>query len=200
MEPQWEFLTKTIHDPSIFCAMVTAIATVLMVFATIALVWVGVIPLVRERKAEFAERFRLELFTPGAQKIFFLAAQGFLRFEVDATSGVGFFMIIQAQENIIEQRLRQIFGEQRSVLTFEMDDQFLAPLEEVAHYESIGVIDFEDVYRSFADFVDVAVTNKAIQEYVQWLRKRAGWKVYAQLETLHAKLKAAEKKRKKIIR
>ncbi len=154
----------------------------------------------RERKAEFAERFRLELFTPGAQKIFFLAAHGFLRFEVDATSGVGFFMIIQAQENIIEQRLRQIFGEQRSVLTFEMDDQFLAPLEEVAHYESIGVIDFEDVYRSFADFVDVAVTNKAIQEYVQWLRKQAGWKVYAQLETLHAKLKAAEKKRKKIIR
>jgi hypothetical protein len=200
MEPRWEFLTKTIYDPAIFWAMVTATATVLLVFATIALVWVGVIPLVRERKAEFAERFRLELFTPGAQKIFFLAAHGFLRFEVDASSGVGFFMIIQAQENIIEQRLRQIFGEQRSVLTFEMDDQFLAPLEEVAHYESIGVIDFEDVYRSFADFVDVAVTNRAIQEYVQWLRKRAGWKVYAQLETLHAKLKAAEKKRKKIIR
>jgi hypothetical protein len=31
-EPEWEFLTKTIFDPAIFWAMVTAVATVFLVF------------------------------------------------------------------------------------------------------------------------------------------------------------------------
>jgi len=78
MEPEWEFWTKTIYDPAIFWAMVTAVATVTLVFATIGLVWIGLIPLVRNRKAELAERFKEELLTPSAKGIFFLAAHGFL--------------------------------------------------------------------------------------------------------------------------
>jgi hypothetical protein len=70
MKPEWEFLTKTIYDPAIFWVMVTAIATVALVLATIGLVWIGLIPLVRSKKAELAERFKEELLTPSAQRIF----------------------------------------------------------------------------------------------------------------------------------
>jgi hypothetical protein len=99
-------------------------------------------------------------------------------------------MIIEPQENIIKQRLEQIFEKQRIVLTFEMDDEFLQPLEELAHYEEKKVVDFKDVYRMFADYVDAAMSNSAIKQYLAWLRGIAGWKVYANLEKLHAKLKA----------
>jgi hypothetical protein len=145
---------------------------------------------VRARRAELAESFRAELLTPSAQKIFFLVSHGFLQFKVDGTTQRGFFMIIDPQENIIKQRLQQIFEDQRIVLTFEMDDEFLQPLEEPAHYEEKKVIPFEDVNRMFADYVDVAMNNSALKEYISWLRGIAGWNVYANLERLHAKLKA----------
>jgi hypothetical protein len=47
MEAEWEWLTRTIYDPSIFWVMVTAVATVLLFLATLALVLVGAIPLVK---------------------------------------------------------------------------------------------------------------------------------------------------------
>lgn len=190
MKPEWEWFTKTVYDPAIFWVMVTALATIALVVVTILLVVVGAIPLVRARKAELAEGFRAELWTPSARKIFFLASHGFLDFKVDATTKRGFFMIIEPQENIIKQRLGQIFEDQRIVLTFEMDDEFLQPLEELAHYEEKKVLDFEDVYRMFADYVDVAMSNSAIKQYIAWLRGVAGWNVYANLARLHAKLKA----------
>jgi len=190
MKPEWEWLTKTIYDPAIFWVMVTAIATIALVVVTIFLVVVGAIPLVRARRAQLAEEFRAELLTPSARKIFFLASHGFLEFKVDDTTKRGFFMIIEPQENIIKQRLEQIFDEQRIVLTFEMDDEFLQPLEELAHYEENKVVDFKDVYRMFADYVDVAMSNSAIRQYITWLRGVAGWRVYSNLERLHAKLKA----------
>ncbi|HEU0047819.1 MAG TPA: hypothetical protein VFQ43_09480, partial [Nitrososphaera sp.] len=85
MKPEWEFITKTIYDPAIFWAMVTAVATVLLVAATVGLVWIGLIPLINARKAEFADRFRSELLSSSAEKIFFLVAHGFVEFRVDPT-------------------------------------------------------------------------------------------------------------------
>jgi hypothetical protein len=189
MEPQWEFWTKTIYDPAIFWAMVTALATVLLVAATLLLVWIGIIPLVRARRADLGERFRSELLRPSTQKIFFLAAHGLFRFQTDPTTRIGYFMIIQAQENIIDQRLRQLLGEQRIVLTFEMDDEFLSPLEEMARDEEKNVLDFEYVFRNFGDYVDVAMRNEEIRRYVMWLREKAqNPNLYVNLEKLHAKL------------
>lgn len=86
MKAECEFLTKTIYGPAFFWAMVTAVATVLLVAATVGLVWVGLIPLINARKAEFADRFRSELLSPSAEKIFFLVAHGFAEFRVDSTT------------------------------------------------------------------------------------------------------------------
>jgi hypothetical protein len=98
MKPQWEFLVKTIYDPAIFWVMVTAVATVLLVAATVVLVWIGLIPLINARKAEFADRFRSELLSPTAEKIFFLVSHGFVEFKVAPTTKRPFFLIIEPSE------------------------------------------------------------------------------------------------------
>ena len=192
MEPQWKFLTDSIYDAAIFWAMVAAVATVALVFATIGLVWIGLIPLVRSKKAELAERFKQELLTPSAQGIFFLAAHGFLTFVVDKQGGgreVGYFAIIKLTENIMQQRLDQMFGDQRIVMTFEMDDEILAPLEEVAYYEKHGEIEFEDVYRIFGDYIDVCWLNTEIVKYINWVRAKTKSDAYKNMEALQNKLR-----------
>jgi hypothetical protein len=192
MNQEWEFLTKTIYDPAIFWVMVTAVATVALVFATIGLVWIGLVPLVRSKKAALAERFKEELLTPSAQGIFFLAAHGFLTFVIDRQSGdreMGYFAIIKLNENIMQQRLDQMFGEQRIVMTFEMDDEILAPLEEVAYYEKRGEVEFDDVYRIFGDYIDVCWSNKEIVRYIDWLRERMKIDAYKNMEALHTRLR-----------
>jgi hypothetical protein len=196
MKPEWEFLTKTIYDPAIFWAMVTAVATVLLVAATVGLVWIGLIPLINARKAEFADRFRSELLSSSAEKIFFLVAHGFVEFRVDPTTKRPYFFIIEASENIIKQRIEQMLDGQRIILTFEIDDEILSPLEEVAYYEEKKVLDFDYVYETFADHIDVFMSNKEVVKYITWMRETTGMDVYRKLEKLHAKIKqhAAEVK------
>jgi hypothetical protein len=192
MQPEWEFLTKTIFDPGVFWLMVTAVATVALVLATVGLVWIGLIPLVRSKKAELAERFKEELLTASSQEIFFLAAHGFLTFVVDKQPTgreIGYFSIIKLNENIMQQRLDQMFGEQRIVMTFEMDDEILAPLEEVAYYEKHGEIEFEDVYRIFGDYIDVCWSNGEIVKYISWLRRTAKADAYKNMEALHYRIR-----------
>jgi len=192
MEPEWEFWIKTLLDPAIFWLALTAIATVSLVVATIALVWIGLIPLVRSKKAELAERFREELLSPPAQTIFFLAAHGFLKFALYKRadgSEIPYFEIIKPTENIMLERLSQIFGNQRIVMTFEMDDRLLAPLDELAYYEKRGEIEFEDAYRIFADYIDVCWRNKELVEYVEWARKHLKPDLYANMEELHKKIR-----------
>src|SRR6266849_9097444 len=157
MKTEWEWLTKTIYEPEVTWAMVTAIATVLLVIGTAILAWAGVLPLFRARRAELTERFREELLTPTAKRILFLLAHNLLDFRTDPTTGSGFFFIMPAPENIIAQRLEQILGPQRIVLTFEMDDEILAPLQEVAYYEADGAIDFDDAFRIFGQQIDIAM-------------------------------------------
>jgi hypothetical protein len=192
MKPEWEFWVQSIYEPAIFWAMVTAVATVALVGATIGLVWIGLLPLVRSRKAELAERFKEELLTASAQRIFFLAAHNFLTFVIDKQPGgreIGYFAITKLNENIMQQRLDQMFGEQRIVMTFEIDDQILAPLEEVAYYEKHGEVEFGDVYRIFGDYIDVCWRNAEIVKYIKWLRERQKADAYANMEALHQKLR-----------
>ena len=199
MKPQWEFWTKTIYDPAIFWAFVTAVATVLLVVATILLVWVGLIPLVRSKKAELAERLKTELLTPRAELMFFLVAHGFLKFAVYKRpngSEIGYFEIIKADENIIQDRMRQIVGEQRIFMTYEMDDYLLSPLEEVAYYTERKEIAFKDAYRIFGDYIDACWQNKEVVKYIDWLRKHLKADAYRRTEALQKTLRAHYEKLK----
>jgi hypothetical protein len=173
--------------------MLTAVATVALVLATIGLVWIGLIPLVRSKKAELAERIKEELLTPSARRIFFLASHGFLKFVIDKQGGereIGYFMIIKPSENIMQQRLDQMFGDQRIVMTFEMDDEILAPLEEVAYYEKHHEMRFKDVYRIFGDYFDVCLSNLEIVKYINWVRSHLKADAYKNMEALQKKLRA----------
>jgi hypothetical protein len=192
MKPEWEFWTQSIYEPAIVWAMVAAVATVALVGATIGLVWIGLIPLVRSKKAELAERFKDELLTASARGIFFLAAHNFLQFVIDKQDGnreIGYFAITKLNENIMQQRLDQMFGEQRIVMTFEIDDQILAPLEEIAYYEKQGEVEFRDVYRIFGDYIDVCWQNAEIVKYIRWIRERQKADAYVNMEALHKKLR-----------
>jgi hypothetical protein len=205
MHYEWLFLTKTIYDPEVFWVMVTALMTALLVIGTFVLARMSYLPLVkaqqdeiRTRRAVLAERFRDELLQPAAQKIFFLAAHGFLQFEVNRRNDedhIGYFTMFHVEPNILQQRLDQITEGQQIVMTFEMDDRILSPLQEVAYYEARGAIDFEDVFRIFADHIDVCFANKEIVKYVAWIRERAP-AVYKDLEKLHKKIKHHDALRK----
>jgi hypothetical protein len=203
MHYEWLFLTKSIYDPEIFWMMVTALATIALVIGTGILATTSYLPLVRARRDEIrarnallTERFRNELLTPSAQKIFFLASHGFLNFAVDrhnGKEGMAYFSIIKVEPPVFQQRLDEIVGEQRIIMTFELDDQILNPLNEVAHYEKLGEIEFEDVYRIFADYIGVCFQSSAVSAYIEWMRTRVKFEVFSELEQLYTKIEVRKK-------
>jgi hypothetical protein len=200
MKPELEFLTKTIYEPEVFWAMLVAVATVILTVATVALVFVGAMPLVRAKKAELAERFREELLAPETKKLFFLASHGFLEFvrnEKNGVEGMPYFAIVHVEPPIVKERMDQIYGDQRIVMTFEMDDQLLAPLQEMAYYVERKSIRFNDAFRIFGDYVDICFSNAEILKYITWIRRKPGAaEVYKSLEELHKKMKAHNEKRR----
>jgi hypothetical protein len=101
--------------------------------------------------------------------------------------GMAFFQIQQMEGNIFQQRLNQIAGEQRIVMTYEIDDRILAPLEEVAFYERDGELDFEDVFRVFGTYFDIVFSNREIRRYITWLRERAS-DAYRNAENLYERM------------
>jgi hypothetical protein len=96
----------------------------------------------------------------------------------------------------MQERLEQIVGKQRIVMTFEMDDYFLAPLEEVAYYEKHHELDFNDVYRIFGDYIDVCWQNSEIVKYIKWVRANYKANVYRNMEALQTKLRSHYEKLK----
>lgn len=191
MQPDWEWLTKTIYDPAVFWAMVTAVATVLLVTATSLLVWVGVIPLVRNKQADLAERLRQDFLSSLAQNVLFLAAHNLLIFVSEpprtGIEGMAFFQIQQMDGNIFQQRLVQIVGDQRIFMTFEIDDRILTPLEEVAFYVKDGELTFDDAFRVFGTYFDIIFSNREMQRYITWLRQRAP-DAYMRAEQLYERM------------
>ena len=200
MKTEWEFLTKTIYDPAIFWTMAVAVATVVLALATVALVLVGALPLVRAKKAELAERFREELLAPETKKLFFLASHGFLEFvrnQKNGVEGMPYFAIVHVQPPILKERMDQIYLGQRIVMTFEMDDQLLAPLQEMAYYVDKKAIRFADAFRIFGDYVDICFSNPEILNYITWIRRKPGAAgVYKSLEELHKRMRSHDAKRR----
>jgi hypothetical protein len=176
MHNEWLFVTKTIYDPEVFWAMITALATVGLLGATIALVWIGIIPLVRNKRADLVERLRQDFLTSLVENILFLAGHNLLVFvrEIQRTGmeGTAFFEIRRMDGNIFQQRLVQIVGDQRIIMTFEVEDHILSPLEEVAYYEEHGELDFEDAFRVFGTYFDICFSSREIQRYITWIRER----------------------------
>lgn len=193
MQPQWEWVTKTIYDPVVFWAMVTAVATVLLVAATGLLVWVGVIPLVRNKQADLTERLRQDFLSPIAENVLFLAGHNLLIFVSDpprtGIEGMAFFQIQQMDGNIFQQRLIQIVGNQQIFMTFEIDDRVLTPLEEVAFYVQHGELTYDDAFRVFGGYFDIIFSNREMQRYITWLRQRLP-DAYRRAEQLYERMNA----------
>jgi hypothetical protein len=68
-------------------------------------------------------------------------------------------------------------------------------LDEIAHYEEQGTVEFEGAFRSFADYVDVCMSNPEIRKYLEWIREKKP-DAYSRLELLHKKMKAHDAARR----
>lgn len=68
MKPEWEFLTKTIFDPGVFWAMLTAVATAFLVFFAV----LPLRDLAKTRRTELVRHLRDDFLTARIKAIMFL--------------------------------------------------------------------------------------------------------------------------------
>lgn len=193
MNPEWEFLTKTLYDPAIFWSMATAVCTFLLVLATAALVWVGFVQLrqlVKTSKADFVDRLKRDFFTVEARRLIFLVEHDFLDFHQPAGE-IPYFTIRPVAAVPMRNRMRELEVEGGSISTFTFDDVLLGPLEDVATFEAIGNVELETVYSFFSAYIDDVMTNTALLSYIHWARQDSNAPdLYVNLERLHQKLAA----------
>jgi hypothetical protein len=168
-EPEWEFLTKTIFDPAIFWAMVTAVATVFLVFF-------AVLPLreiAKTRRTELVRHLREDFLTFRIKAIMFLINHNLIDYEQDADT-TPFFSFARISNDPAQSRIQETLGDTVVLSIFEIDDDILNPLEEVAVLAFARSITFEDVYALFGNFMQSVVQNEAIQRHIRDMRRNSG--------------------------
>jgi hypothetical protein len=168
-EPEWEFLTKTIFDPTIFWAMLTAVATVFLVlFAAWPLRGIA-----KTRRTELVRHLKEDFLTPRTKAIMFLINHNLIDYEPDADT-TPFFTFARISGESAQGRIQGTFGETAVLSIFEIDDDILNPLEEVAVLAFAKSITFEDVYALFGNFMQSVAQNEAIQRHIRDMRTNRG--------------------------
>jgi hypothetical protein len=163
MKPEWKFLTDTFFEAAVFWVMITAVAS-------IALVILGVIPLIRSKKTELAESLKKDFWVREARVIWFLV--GYHLFRFDPVSGL--FAVTAAGNDGLREQIRELLGERRFFTTAEVNNFLLNPLEQMAMFAHIKAIRIEDAYILFGDYVSVVVNDDAIATYILFVRERDG--------------------------
>jgi hypothetical protein len=190
MKPEWEFLTKTIFDPGVFWAMLTAVATASLVF-------VAVLPLrdlAKTRRTELVRRLRDDFLTARIKAIMFLINHNFLEY-VEHAGATPFFSFARIGGDPSRNLIREALGDTVVLSIFEVDDDLLNPLEEVAVLAFTKSITFEDVYALFGSFMKSTVENEAIQNHIHDMRRNQGaMNAFMNLERIVPKLNRLDAK------
>jgi hypothetical protein len=169
MKPEWEFLTKSIYDPGIFWVMVTAVATLCLVI----LAAIPLRDLARARRTELVRHLKDDFVTPQIKAIMFLLNHNLIEYREDPRS-TPFFSFARISNDPAQGRIRETLGDRVVLSAFEVDDDLLNPLEEVAVLAFAKSIAFEDVYALFGTFMKSTVENEAIQKHVRDVRRNQG--------------------------
>jgi hypothetical protein len=164
MKPEWEFLTKSIYDPEVFWVMVTAVATVFLVILAAVPLW----SLAKTRRTDLVRRLRDDFWTTRARAILYLVDHGMLQYVADNPP---YFSIAGISYDPAEHRMRDAFGDRAVISAFEIDDELLNPLEEVAALAYGKAISLEDVYALFGNFMKSTAQNAEIQKHIADVRK-----------------------------
>jgi hypothetical protein len=163
MKTDWEFLTRTMYEPEVFWAMLTAIATLSLVFLAAAPLW----DLAKTRRTELARRLREEFWTPRMKAIMFLIDHNLIEYQPGAPS---FFSFARVTMDPAQSLIAQTLGDTVVLSSFEIDDYLLNPLEEVALLAFAKSITFDDVYAFFGNFIKSTVENEEIQKHIHNIR------------------------------
>jgi hypothetical protein len=192
MKTDWEFLTKTIYDPAIFWGMVTA-------FATVFLALFAVFPLrdlARTRRTELAWRLRENFWTPRMQAIMYLIDHGLLDYE--PTPLPPSFAFPRINDDPGQSFVSEHLGDRIVLSAFEIDDQLLNPLVDIALSASVGSITFEDVHALFGNAIKSTAEDPAIQAHIRDMRRNPRFsKAWIEIERIIPKLDEIDKKLEK---
>jgi hypothetical protein len=167
MKTEWEFLTKTLFDPGIFWVMVTALAS-------IAVVIVAAVPLrslANSRKTEVARRLREDFWTPRVRAMMFLVNHGLLEYEAGP---LPLFSFARISGDPAEIWIKQTLGDRTVLSIFEIDDELLNPLQEVATLAFVGAFSSNDVYGLFGNAMKSINEDEEIQKHILDMRTRPG--------------------------
>ncbi len=164
MKPEWEWVTQTIFKPEVFWVMITAIATLaLVIFAALPLR-----SLAKTRRTDLARRLRDDFWTPRARVMMFLVDHNLLQY---VPGDPPYFSIAQISGDPAQARVQEAFGDRALISIFEIDDELLNPLEEVAALAFAKSVDLEDVYALFGNFIGSTVENEQIRRHIEDVRR-----------------------------
>jgi hypothetical protein len=167
MKPEWDFLTKSIYDPEVFWVMVTAVATVFLVILAAVPLW----SLAKTRRTDLVRRLKDDFWTTRVKAIMFLIDHNLIEYTEDQ---MPFFSFARISNDPARGLLSQTLGDTVVLSAFEIDDEILNPLEEVATLAFAKSIAFEDVYAFFGNVIESTVENKEIQKHIGDVRTHRG--------------------------
>lgn len=102
MKPEWEFLTKTIFDPGVFWAMLTAVATAFLVFFAV----LPLRELAKTRRTELERRLRDDFLTARIKAIMFLINHDLIEYREHA-GATPFFSFARISGDRSQDRIRE---------------------------------------------------------------------------------------------
>ncbi len=183
MKAEWEWLTKTVYDPTIFWAMITAVATVVLLFVA----YFQLRSLARTSRSDFLYRLKKDFFTQEVRRLLFLVERGCLEFH---EKEIPYFKIVGRDRPIVVERMKELEIQGDSVSTYRMEDVLLGPLEDLGFLEKRGMVDFQEVYEAFETYYLICLKSEVLQHYFEWSRRDLDDDdVYDNLLTLAKKLK-----------
>jgi len=176
-------LYKSVSDPSVFWAMITAIATI----ALIAVAYWQLSNLAQTSRSDFLYRLKKDFFTDDARRLIFLAEHELLEFHEQE---IPHFEIIGREKISVIERMRELGIKGDSVSVYLVDDALFGPIEDLGVLEKLGLVSLQEVYEAFVTYINICVESEPLKAYLDWSRKDAeDDDVYDNLLNLYNKLK-----------
>ena len=153
-------------------------ATALLTLALAWVAWTQLRDLARTNRSDFLYRLKKDFFTEAETELVFLVENDLLLF-----SPSNFPRFDTVEKNGVKPAKDMI-------TTNAVDDVLLGPLEDVGLYWELKALSFQEVYEIFDYYIRLVVENKAIREYIDWVRKEPeGEDIYDHLLLIYRELK-----------
>jgi hypothetical protein len=160
----FDFWMKTLQDPGIFWAMLTAITTV----ALAAVAYWQLSDLAQTNRSDFIYKLKEDFFTDEARRLVFLVDNDLLQFKV---ATIPYFEIAIPEDAETRKRIEELGIVGSTLSTYLVDDVLLGPLEDVGVLLKLGRISLRETYEHFDSYVQNCANDNAIQDYLSWSRE-----------------------------